>query len=115
MSRNWPHLQRVVDQLSPVMDIEVGLLIGYNCPRALLPREVVPAPCSDGPYGQRTDLGWGIVGVIDQSESNCSYSHRVLTFKSHVDNASVNLVLSENTKEVLSPRAVLTLWSPTLV
>lgn len=107
MSRNWPHLQRVVDQLSPVMDIEVGLLIGYNCPRALLPREVVPAPCSDGPYGQRTDLGWGIVGVIDQAESNCSYSHRVLTLKSHVDNASVNLVLSENTKEVLSPRAVL--------
>ena len=47
----------------PIADCEIGLLIGCNCARAMMPREVIP-PDGEGPYGQRTDLGWSIVGVV---------------------------------------------------
>ena len=39
----------------------MGLLIGYNCPQALVPRQVVPGKESQ-PFAQRTDLGWSVVG-----------------------------------------------------
>ena len=60
----WPHLERISDQLMPLQDCEVGLLIGYNCPHALAPRDVISST-NDAPYGQKTDLGWGIVWIID--------------------------------------------------
>ena len=41
-------------------DLEVGLLIGTNCPKAIKPRQVIPGADSD-PYGIKTDLDWGIV------------------------------------------------------
>ena len=66
MALKWQHLDQVHDKLTPLQDIEVGILIGYNCPRALVPREVIP-PVEDGPYAQRTDLGWGIIGVFDDN------------------------------------------------
>ena len=76
MALKWPHLERVGDKLMPITDAEVGLLIGYNCPRALAPREII-VPEGDGPYAQQTDLGWGIVGVVDygvDSEDNIGFS-----------------------------------------
>ena len=81
MARQWPHLEPIAEYLEPLRSCEIGLLIGYNCPKALVPREVI-APSDDGPYGQRTDLGWSIVGVIDHS--NCKrdvfgLSHRILS------------------------------------
>ena len=63
----WPYLQPVVGQLMPKSNCGVGLLIGFNCPPALAPREVIP-PEGDGPFAQRTDLGWGIIGLMRISE-----------------------------------------------
>ena len=40
------------------------LEIGYNCTKALIPRDTI-APTGNGPYGQQTDLGCGIVGVAE--------------------------------------------------
>ncbi|XP_061887367.1 uncharacterized protein LOC133638596 [Entelurus aequoreus] len=37
----WPHLEKLADKLPPMLECEVGLLIGYNCQQALLPREVL--------------------------------------------------------------------------
>lgn len=48
-------------QNTPLQDCEVGLLMGYNCSEALLPREIVSGQ-ENQPYAQRTDLGWSIVG-----------------------------------------------------
>ena len=45
-------------------DIEVGLLIGGDCPRAILPREVIPGDFNE-PHALRTDLGWGIVERVE--------------------------------------------------
>ena len=83
VARQWPHLNHIADKLLPLADCEVGLLIGYNCSRALAPRDVIP-PVNNEPYGQRTDLGWGIVGIVDPhqiEENNCDpigVSHRIL-------------------------------------
>ena len=58
-------------------DAYVGLLIGANCTKAIKPREVIPG-ANDDPYAVRTMLGWGVIGVINQSiidsqeNSHCS-------------------------------------------
>ena len=110
MALKWPHLERVGDKLMPITDAEVGLLIGYNCPRALAPREII-VPEGDGPYAQRTDLGWGIVGVVDYGvdlEDNIGFSHRVLTYDVPNSDKTVQVSVRSHTKEcVLSPREVL--------
>ena len=84
MATKWPHLHRIAKDIPPLMDCKVGLLIGYDCPSALAPREVIPPEGPDQPFGQRTDLGWGIVGIIDQHEVDCKsdaigINHRVMT------------------------------------
>lgn len=60
-----------------------------------------PPPDEDGPFGQRTDLGWGIVGVIDPGHienDTIGVSHRVIALEvppslSTVENPHSNLVL----------------------
>ncbi len=84
MAMRWPHLNRVADQIPPLMNCNVGLLIGYNCSTALVPREIIPPEVEGQPYAQRTDLGWGIVGIINPSEidnphDHIGVSHRVVT------------------------------------
>jgi len=44
-------------------NVKVGLLIGFNCTRAIVPREVIPGNL-DEPYALQTDLRWGIVGRV---------------------------------------------------
>ncbi|XP_006817261.1 uncharacterized protein LOC102809485, partial [Saccoglossus kowalevskii] len=68
----WPHLMQVSKYLPPFRkDIEIGLLIGMNCPRALKPREVIPGD-DDDPYAVRTDLGWGVIGVMNSPDYDLS-------------------------------------------
>ena len=42
IERAWPHLAPLADQLMPIADCEIGILIGYNCSQASMPREVIP-------------------------------------------------------------------------
>lgn len=75
-----PHLERLADKLPPLLECEVGLLIGYNCQQALLPREVL-AGTENQPYAQLTDLGWSIVGCSYQVHNQSDVigtSHRVI-------------------------------------
>ena len=71
IAKQWPHLHPISNRLPPLLNAEFGLLIGYNCSQALMPREVI-ASSSDPkePYGQRTDLGWSIVGMSCVENSN---------------------------------------------
>ncbi|XP_066499342.1 uncharacterized protein [Hoplias malabaricus] len=50
----------------PLMDCGVGLLIGYDCSRALAPRHVITGGDNE-PYAIKTDLGWSIIGSVAQS------------------------------------------------
>ena len=80
VARLWSHLEAMADQLMPLTACEIDLLIGYNCFRAMMPREVI-SPEKEGPYFQRTDLGWSIIGIVNHdSEADISCSglcHRV--------------------------------------
>ena len=40
-AEKWSHLRQISHQIPPMQDCEVGLLIGYNCPMALAPRNCV--------------------------------------------------------------------------
>ena len=63
VSRQWEHLKCIADKIVPYHpEAEISLLIGNNCPRVIRPREVVPGG-EDEPYGQRTLLGWGVIGT----------------------------------------------------
>ena len=97
MAWSWPHLSRIANELMPKSEIDIGLLIGYNCPRALAPRDVIP-PEGEGPFAQKTSLGWGIVGTAYNSggiESHCTH---LCTESSHL-----RIVLRTSVKEVLIP------------
>ena len=45
-------------------NVQVGLLIGCNCPKALIPLDVIVGDEDDGPYAIKAPLGWGIIGPI---------------------------------------------------
>lgn len=82
-SLKWPHLEQLSDKIPPLLDCEVGLLIGYNCHQALLPREILSGE-EDHPYGQRTDLGWSIVGCSNPTSDYgdpAGISHRIIVLQ----------------------------------
>ena len=59
-------------------DLQVGLLIGSNCPSALEPLEVVPGD-RDGPFAMRLRHGWTVSGPLEVSEgSDCATSNRIM-------------------------------------
>ncbi|XP_059922876.1 uncharacterized protein LOC132468987 [Gadus macrocephalus] len=60
-AERWNHLKGMAQKIPELMDCKVGLLIGYDCSRALAPRSVITGR-DDEPYAIKTDLGWSIVG-----------------------------------------------------
>lgn len=67
------------DSQIPLQVCEVGLLTGYNCSKALAPRQVITGG-DEEPYAVRIDFGWSIVGSSPpclESPSLASLCHRV--------------------------------------
>lgn len=99
----WPHLSRLENVLVPKQDCAVGLLIGYNCPRALAPLNCVTGD-DDQPYAVETELGWSIVGGITESFDAIGTSHRVITgevaHSAYHPERSVTYVQKTHIKEV---------------
>lgn len=76
----WPHLRHLANQLPPLQNCEVGLLIGYDCPSALAPLEVIIGGENE-PFAQRTELGWSIIGLSNphlDRQGNQRFVHRVV-------------------------------------
>nr|XP_046230542.1 uncharacterized protein LOC124051127 [Scatophagus argus] len=61
-AKRWIHLLSVAKEMPDLLDCPVGLLIGYDCARALKPQEVVSGEEHE-PYAVKTALGWSIVGT----------------------------------------------------
>ena len=109
MTRRWPHLSRLFSKIPPLQDAEVALLLGTDVSRVLEPLEVIPSS-SGGPFGQRTVLGWGIVGVIDERAmiDEIGYSHRIISQSStgnHIQ-PQTKIVMRTSVKEVM-PETIL--------
>ncbi|KAL6490035.1 hypothetical protein MHYP_G00003800 [Metynnis hypsauchen] len=93
-AKRWSHLTVIADKIPPLLSCEVGLLIGYNCPKTLVPRQVIPGK-DDEPYAVLTDLGWSIVG--------CSAPHTdaqsIPSSEHATDIKTKNLTFSDTTVE----------------
>lgn len=94
--------------------LEIGLLIGCNCPKAIKPKEVILGKGED-PYAVRTLLGWGIIGPVSPLEGiqpNCgehlaSSCNRILAYEVDTGRCSNrSFVLNSQTKEEINPFAV---------
>ena len=60
----WKHLRGVSHQVPGYRaDLEIGMLIGSNCPAALEPQAVVPSE-GDGPFSIRLRHRWTISGPL---------------------------------------------------
>ncbi|XP_023805606.1 uncharacterized protein LOC111946470 [Oryzias latipes] len=117
-AKAWPHLEHIADEIAPLQSCDVGLLIGYNCPQALIPRQVVSGK-ENQPFGQKTDLGWSIVGFgnprLDYGDA-FGVSHKVIVKQvvpgvqpsSRFTN-EVHYVCRTQIKEMVSPANVIKL------
>ena len=88
-------------------DIEVGLLIGLNCPSALRPREIVYGAESD-PYAVRSLLGWFIKGPLGTLQQNGKITcNRINVDQRDTQTTHRGYVVSQRTvKEQITPQAV---------
>ncbi|XP_019727412.1 uncharacterized protein LOC109516990 isoform X7 [Hippocampus comes] len=112
----WPHLEHIANEIAPLQGCDVGLLIGYNCSQALVPRQVLTGK-EDQPFGLKTDLGWSIVGFgnpcLDYGDA-IGLSHRIIvkqvmpSIKSSSNLSSeVHYVNRTQIKEIVSPADVI--------
>ena len=100
MVNRWQHLHEIAKQIPEFQpDLEIGLLIGSNCPAALEPLEVVPSD-GEGPFAMRLHHGWTLNGPLrirNMPQSGIT-SHRILVRE------------VESAKEVFLPQVVLSMF-----
>ena len=73
MTRRWSHLKKLEAEIPPLLDCDIALLLGTNVPNVLDPIGYISSKSSDGPFGQRSILGWGIVGIIGEAQQTDSF------------------------------------------
>ena len=61
--KKWKYLYPITAEITQDNDIEVGMLIGANCMKALEPVEIIVSQ-DRGAYAYKTKLDWCIVGPI---------------------------------------------------
>ena len=91
------NIQRKAEQNVSGSQLKQYLTIVYEniSVKALTPRDMT-TPTGNGPYGQRTDLGWGIVGITETAwedihSDNVGISHHIV-----VKDTARNLTLARN-------------------
>ncbi|RXN04345.1 hypothetical protein ROHU_012986 [Labeo rohita] len=75
----WPHLKCIAYEMPPLQSCDIGMLIGYDCPSALAPLEVITGG-DDEPFAQKTSIGWSIIGLCNphlDRQGNQSFVHQV--------------------------------------
>ena len=74
--QKWPHLK---DQPLHHAEIDdVALLIGQDCPEALMPLTTIPGGKGE-PYAVRTRLGWSVSGPVSNSVARLSSSSHYIS------------------------------------
>ena len=75
--QQWKYLHRIVPEMRMDRNVDVKLLIGANCLKALEPEEVISSQ-GDVPYAFKTKPGWCVDGTIsDGSYQNKSHCNRI--------------------------------------
>lgn len=112
MAAEWDHLAELSNRVHPYRpDLEIGLLIGSNCPKAIKPREVIPGNDND-PYAVRTVLGWGIVGPVskinqtDRKRTEVSCNRIEVREIGREKKPDISFVHETRVKEIIDPSSV---------
>ncbi len=89
--RRWSHLREIASDIPEFKpDLQVGLLIGSNCPKALEPLKVIPVS-GDGPFAMLLRHGWTVNGPTcfnpDTESVTC---HRVVTWNTEVATEAIS-------------------------
>ena len=105
--QGWPHLHQISKHIPAYMDsVEVGLLIGLNCPGAARPRDVICGNEND-PYAVRSLLGWYVNGPVSHKSSKQVHCNRIQIVKSSIDDKVNGYIVGERIiKEQLTPQVV---------
>jgi len=106
VARKWEHLCPIAEELMPYNpSVEISLLIGDNCPSIVRPREVLVGG-EDDPYGQRSLMGWGIIGKVSKTvgEDNSSEGtcNKVVVKETHE-----HFAFTTKVKKVINPQTIL--------
>ena len=109
-ARKWLHLKRIADYLMPYNNnLDVSLLLGINCARAIKPREIIPGN-DDDPYAKRTALGWGIIGMTATDAAgndDCVRVNRIVSREVPFSPRKIcHFALKTHTREILTPAQV---------
>ncbi|XP_073785217.1 uncharacterized protein [Danio rerio] len=86
----WSHLKHIANEMPPLQSCDIGLLIGYDCPSALAPLEVIIGKENE-PFAQKTALGWSIIGLCNphlDRQGSQSFVHRVSVKEMRVPTAN---------------------------
>lgn len=105
--KGWPHLQRISEKLPPYMeDVEIGILIGLNCPSAVRSRDVIWGKEND-PYAVRSLLRWHINGPVSHKDNGTVRCHRIQIIKDSTERNANGLIVAERkAKEQFTPQTV---------
>lgn len=88
-ARNYAHLKPIADQIPPIEEARILLLLGRDVLRVHKVRQTINGP-PDAPYAQRLDLGWVIVGDVCVGRTRKTGTLNV--FKTHIlDNGRPSL------------------------
>jgi hypothetical protein len=103
-AERWSHLHPIVDKIPELQNCDIGLLIGCDCARALLQREILEGKEGE-PIGIKTDLGWAVVGGTSAREfKETAVTHRAHTREVPPDictgRREVNFMARFKTKEM---------------
>ena len=110
IASKWPHLRQIKDHFLPLQEnVEVGLLIGCNCPKAIKNLYVILGE-EDEPYAVRTSLGWGVLGPSNTHASQegdaLTTCHRVVTYEIGSKRLDSRFAIDARTKEIINPSDV---------
>ena len=96
----WSHLDGMRHELVEELDVPIALLIGYNCPAALILKRVIPSS-RNGPYAEFTNLGWGVIGLTSHCQDG-SVAYEVSTPEGSISHFS-SICLRSCAKETFTP------------
>ena len=98
----WKYLDSIKSEITQTDDIEIGMLIGANCMKALEPLKIIPSK-DGGPYAYQTKLGWCIVGPIQNvGHQNSLKCNRVAVKDASSGKLSRHHFLIENASKDMS-------------
>ena len=98
----WKYLDSIKSEITQTDNIEIGMLIGANCMKALEPLKIIPSK-DGGPYAYQTKLGWCIVRPIQNNgHQNSLKCNRVAVKDVSTGKLSRHYFLIENASKDMS-------------